>query len=238
MIQQPARALTRFAIGLLLISAVLGGAAADIPPRSVAPDKSVVDDEFIGYLFALVHDDLGIRASGPELMELFPEYLGGEETPMDFIASFERTRHEEVRRVQLEFEEAFRFPAPIDILGHRPVYLSSSGMLRFRERWVRPAGPEGVAQAVVLERELGVFEVDFARWLDFLLGSLVDDVSVEIVLAAEFEGRWYGAMAGYNPDGDVVTAVYDMPRGRFLARPPREVTAFAADQLTAGRARN
>lgn len=193
----------------------------------------MVEDEFIGYLFALVHDDLAVDARGDELMELFPEYLGGEQTPMDFIIRFERAMLREGGYVRLTFQRAFTHPAPIDIMGHRPVTLSSSGVLEFTER--NPAGDTGsrgrVSRAHVLARSEGEFSVDFAGWLDFLLGSLVDDVAVEIVLAAEFEGRWYGAMAGYSPRGRVVTSVYDMRRGRFLARPPRALSRFAMDQL-------
>jgi hypothetical protein len=197
----------------------------------VAPPKEVVTDEFIGYLFALVHDNLTIDATGAELMEMFPEYLDDNETPMDFIAQFRRVSNAQERFVELDFTRAFRYPAPIDILGYRPVHLASSETLRFREQSFVLDHEGGLTQAIVLVREEGMFSVDFAPWLDFLLGSLVDDVAVEIVLAAEYEDRWYGAMAGYNPTGDIVTSVYDMPRGRFRASPPRPVSEYAIERL-------
>ena len=220
---------------LLIVMTLLpcGRITAQIPPRSVVPPKQLISDEFIGYLFALVHDDLEAGMTGPELRDLFPEYLGGEDTAIDSITTFERRREAGRTVVRLRFSEPLEEPAPIDILGHRPVMLYATEELLFLETVYRPQ-PNArfdVGQAHILRRGEGSFEVDFARWLDFLLGSLVDDVAVEVVLAVRYEGKWYGAMAGRNPEGEAVTSVYDMPRGRFLARPPEEIIEFALAQL-------
>ncbi|MFW5744708.1 MAG: hypothetical protein ACOC2D_15645 [Spirochaetota bacterium] len=210
-------------------------AQAEAPPRSVAPPKEVVDDEFIGYLFALLQKDLDATITGDELRSLFPEYEGGEITPMDFIHSLDRRHDGDERTIRLEFQRPVEHPAPIDILGHKPVMLFSTEVLGFREEFfgADEHATERFGDAYVLYLEEGTFSVDFATWLDFLLGAMVDDISVSVVLAISFDERWYGVAAGRGNDDDIVTSVYDMPRGRFLARPPREVADFAIARLQA-----
>lgn len=215
-----------------LAAAVL---AAEAPPRSVAPPKEVVDDEFIGYLFALLQNDLDATITGDELRALFPEYEGGEVTPMDFIDSLERRHDGEDRSIRLAFERPVEHPAPIDIFGHKPVMLFSTEVLRFREEFygAEEHRTEGFGDSYVLYLEEGAFAVDFARWLDFLLGAMANDIEVTVVLAIHFDDRWYGVAAGRGEDREIVTSVYDMPRGRFLARPPQEVSDFAVRRLRA-----
>lgn len=217
----------------LLAAALVLPVRADAPPRSIALPSDVVDDEFIGYLFALLHEDVEASISGDSLRLLFPEYEDDQVTPMDFINLLERTAGAGDRSIRLEFAHRVEHPAPIDILGHKPVMLYSTPILRFREVYVPDLVPDRprAGSAYVLYLEEGDLSVDFAGWLDFLLGSIVDDVDVRVVLAISFEGRWYGALAGWNPEGEVVTSVYDMPRGRFLARPPHSVSSFAAGRL-------
>ncbi len=207
--------------------------AADAPPRSVALPKEVVDDEFIGYLFALLHNDLDASISGDELRALFPEYEGGEVTPIDFIESLERRHDGEARFIRLAFERPVEHPAPIDVLGHKPVMLFSTEVLGFREEYYGPGEhrSDGFGDSYVLYLEEGAFAVDFARWLDLLLGSIVDDIRVTVVLAIDFEDHWYGVAAGRGRDREIITSVYDMPRGRFLARPPKEVSEFAVRRV-------
>jgi hypothetical protein len=216
----------------VLIAAVVH---ADAPPRSVAPPKEVVDDEFIGYLFALLQKDLDASITGEELRGLFPEYDGGGDTPMAFIASLDRRRDGASRFVRLAFTRPIEHPAPIDILGHKPVMLFGTELLEFREEFYGPDSHDtaGLGDAYVLYLEEGSFSIDFANWLDSLLGSIVDDLRVTVVIAVYFDDRWYGVAAGRAPDRDVVTSVYDMPRGRFLARPPEEVSDFAVSRLRA-----
>lgn len=209
---------------------------AQAPPRSIAPPESVVADEFIGYLLALVRDDRPISVAGEELSRLFPEYDDDAETPFDVITLFERESGER-RVVRLRFSEPMRYPAPIDILGHHPVMLYSSLELAFDESAEEqidmgsPGSAPAISRAYVLTRSHGEFRVDFARWLDALLGGFVDDVTVEVVLAAEYAGEWYGAMAGYSPAGSTVTSVYSMRRDRFLIRPPEAITRFALERI-------
>jgi hypothetical protein len=225
----------RYLALLVIVALAAPLAVADAPPRSVAPPKEVVDDEFIGYLFALLQNDLDASISGDELRALFPEYEGGEVTPMDFIESLERRHDGDDRFIRLAFERPIEHPAPIDIFGHKPVMLFSTELLGFREEYYGPDEhrTDGFGDSYVLYLEEGAFAVDFARWLDFLLGSLADDIRVTVVLAIDFEDRWYGVAAGRGRDREIITSVYDMPRGRFLARPPEEVSAFAVRRLRA-----
>jgi hypothetical protein len=200
-----------------------------VPPRSIALPEEAVEDVFIGYLFALLQRDILTVITGDELRELFPEYDDDVRTPLDFIDALERARSGPLREVRLTFDEPVAHPAPIDILGHKPVMLYSTAELTFREVHLdASADPDGPISAYVLYLEQGSLFVDFARWLDILLGSIVDDVSVKAVLAVWYDDRWYGVLAGFSPKGEIVTSVYDMPRGRFLARPPRAVTRYAA----------
>lgn len=222
---------------LAIAVALVPAMPAEAPPRSVAPPKEVVDDEFIGYLFALLQQDLDATITGDELRALFPEYDGGEITPMDFIESLERRHDGDDRSIRLAFERPVEHPAPIDILGHKPVMLFSTKVLRFREEFFASDDhrTDRFGDAYVLYLEDGSFAIDFARWLDFLLGRIVDDITVTVVLAINFDDRWYGVAAGRGEDREIVTSVYDMPRGRFLARPPSEVADFAVSRLLSHR---
>lgn len=220
----------------LLLLAVGATVTAQPPPRSIALPVDVVEDRFIAYLFALLHDDLTATISGDELRSLFPEYDDGAVTPMDFLDRLERSRTGEHRAIRLSFQHRVEHPAPITIFGDHPVMLYSSKELSFREeQYARTVLTDetSVDTAYILTIESGELSVDFAAWLDFLLGSLADDIEAGVVLAARLDDRWYGALVGHNPDGEVMTTVYDMAGGRFLARPPRALTLFAAGRLEA-----
>jgi hypothetical protein len=224
---------------LLLIAGPVTHAQA--PPIYPSVPESVVRDRFLAYLFSIVRYNRTMTITGADFLALFPEFAEEPDSPVHYLTEMTRRRAGVGTILLLRFQASVDYPAPIDILGTRPVHVKFSSYLQFTEETYSP-GPNLdfhsntqrealVDMAYVFRIAAGYFRVDFASWLDFLLGSIVDDVDVDVVVIARFQQQWYGLMAGTSPNGRLVTGVFDLRRSRFLARPPRELTDFVIDRL-------
>jgi hypothetical protein len=228
----------RAAVAVLLIFfSVTIPVAADAPSRSIAVPEVMVRDRFLAYLFALVRYDLNVTITGADFLRLFPEFEDDTSSPVHFLRTMSRSTDDRSTSITLDFTRPIDLPAPVDVLGSRPIQLRSSPQLRLEEaRYARPLDSNhdlfpDVEFAYVFRMADGFLFVDLAPWLDFILGSIVDDMDVDIVVVARYRQSWYGLMAGLNPDGDPVSGVFDLRRSRFLARPPRDLTAFVRSYL-------
>ncbi len=76
--------------------------------------------------------------------------------------------------------------------------------------------------------------IDFVGWLDVLLGSWLDDVSVQLLVVAEYRDRWYILLGGDTPGGGWITGVYDLQSSRIVVRPPQALRLLGAELAGAG----
>ncbi|MCK4516081.1 MAG: hypothetical protein KAU31_12530, partial [Spirochaetaceae bacterium] len=80
----------------------------------------------------------------------------------------------------------------------------------------------------------GELAIDFVGWLDVLLGSWVDDVSVQLLALVEYQNRWYILLSGDTPKGGWITGVYDLQSSRIVVRPPKALRLLGAELAGAG----
>ena len=238
----------------MLLLPLAATATAQIPPRSISAPKEEVDDEFLAYLHGLLYTDAELYIDGEALPREFPEFVPSRPTPFNDITLFTRTRAQRSpnnthpSRITLEFSVPLRYEVPVDILGHHPVELQGSSAIVFQEV-LRPTessgAPGGVAaelkatfgvevpdevdQFLLLTLWSGYLRVDFAQWLDFVSGRLLEDVDVTLIAVARYRDRWFAMLGGYSPAGRPMTGVLDMRTSRFLVSPPRLLTRLARD---------
>jgi hypothetical protein len=80
----------------------------------------------------------------------------------------------------------------------------------------------------------GDLGIDFVAWLDFILGSWVDDVDAQYIAVTQYEGQWFILLAGETPDGGWITGVYDLQSSRIVVRPPSALRVLGSDLARIG----
>ena len=221
----------------MLLLPLAASATAQIPPRSISTPKEEVDDALFGYIHGILYADAELWIDGETLTREFPEFVPTIPTPFNDIELFTRTRSGAGKpgQVSIQFSIPLRYEVPVDILGQRPVELQGSRVMTFEET-VRPSGPATsvdvppvVTELLVLTLISGYMRVEFASWLDFISGRLIEDVDVVLIAVARYRDRWFALLGGYSPEGRPMTGVLDMQTSRFLVSPPRLLTRLARD---------
>ncbi len=221
----------------ILLLPLAASVTAQIPPRSISAPKEEVDDEFLSYLHGILYNDAELWIDGEALAREFPEFVPDRPTPFNDIELFTRTRSAAGApgQLSLQFSVPLRYEVPVDILGQHPVELQGSRVITF-EDWIRPRDtvpsvdlPSEVTELLVLTLVSGYMRVDFAPWLDFIAGRLLEDVDVVLIAVARYHDRWFALLGGYSPKGRPMTGVLDMQTSRFLVSPPRLLTRLTRD---------
>ena len=232
----------------MLLLPLAASVTAQIPPRSISAPKEEVDDDFLRYLHGVLYSDAELRIDGATLAREFPEFVPSHPTPFNDIELLTRTPpgasapgsggHGQLR---IQFSVPLRHEVPLDILGQRPVELQGSRVMTFEES-SRPSGtaardgaatsvdvPSAVTELLVMTLISGYMRVDFAPWLDFISGRILEDVDVVLIAIARYRDRWFALLGGHSPSDRPMTGVLDMQTSRFLVSPPRLLTRLARD---------
>ena len=206
-----------------------------LPPREVGLPESEIKDVFFGYLVGVLLHDEALDGSGENFLDMFPEFAeGGAQVPFHEMTRVLREPGLTGARIVVEFEDRLNYPVPVDILGYRPGMVRSSARLVFDESSYVPSGPGfGTVRLVWLRH--GDLGIDFVAWLDFLLGSWVDDVNAQFLAIAEYQQRWFILLGGETPKGDWITGVYDLKSSRIVVRPPAALRLLGSELAIAGR---
>ena len=221
----------------MLLLPLAASVTAQIPPRSISTPKEEVDDAFLSYLHGILYNDAELRIDGETLSREFPEFVPSRPTPFNDIELFTRTRSgvDGPGQLSVQFSVPLRYQVPVDILGQNPVELQGSRIITFEET-LRPSGrmpyvdvPSAVTELLVLTLISGYMRVDFAPWLDFMTGRLLEDVDVVLIAVVRYRDRWFAILGGYSPKDRPMTGILDMKASRFLVSPPRLLTRLARD---------
>lgn len=216
----------------MLLLPLAASVTAQIPPRSVGTPKEEVDDEFLSYLHGILYSDAELWIDGETLAREFPEFVPDRPTPFNDIELFthSRSRAGKPGQLSIQFSVPLRYEVPVDIFGYHPVELLGSKVITFEE-WIRPSSfapdvevPPGVTELLVMILVSGYIRVDFAPWLDFIAGRLLEDVDVVLIAIARYRDRWFAMLGGHSPSNRPMTGVLDMQTSRFLVTPPRLLT--------------
>jgi hypothetical protein len=207
-----------------------------------------VDDEFLSYLHGILYSDAELWIDGETLAREFPEFVPDRPTPFNDIELFthSRSRAGKPGQLSIQFSVPLRYEVPVDIFGYHPVELLGSKVITFEE-WIRPSSsvtreglatsveapavevPPGVTELLVMILVSGYMRVDFAPWLDFIAGRLLEDVDVVLIAIARYRDRWFAMLGGHSPSNRPMTGVLDMQTSRFLVSPPRLLTRLTRD---------
>jgi len=222
---------------LLIVAGLTFAAAlafAQVPPREIAVPESQVKDVFFGYIVGVMLQDEFLDVDGESLLAMFPEFAdGGGQVPFLELTRMVRRPHSHGAEIVLELKDQLRYPVPVDVLGYHPGMVIASPRLVFDEReYVSPDPDFGTVRLEWLRD--GKLEIDFVGWLDLLLGSWVDDVSVQLLAVAEYQDRWYILLGGDTPKGDWITGVYDLQSSRIVVRPPQALRSLGAQLAGSG----
>lgn len=185
----------------------------------------------------IFYADLEARVSGPQLLELLPEFATEEsDVPFYDIEEVRRYHIDETSYLAIEFTEALRFPAPVNILGYNPAHIETTQLLVLEEEYLPSfevdlgrRGSSTIQRVRVFRLISGHVRLLFAPWVDRLLGELVDNVDANTIVTLWFDGQWYAVVGAVEPDGDIITGVVDLKDTSVMVRPPRTLRSLAEE---------
>src|SRR5215468_9697685 len=206
-------------------------------PLPMAPD---VKDPVFATLVALLRSDL----HGVLTREHLERQLArsGRETllPYQHLHELRRTGGEEgalgrpTATVEIQLEGPLVFPIPYRILWYHPGKVRASTTSVFRE-WsfgsvnlpFDPAIPIELEEVHLFGLERGDLFVDIDGWLDFILGSALDDTDVTGIVLFRQGGRDYGMAIGHNAKGESRSGVFDLAEDKIIFPVPAEMKLVA-----------
>jgi hypothetical protein len=236
---------TTAALAAALVAGLL--AMANAAPRETPaelpdplPMASDVKDPVFAVLVGLLRSDLHGVLTREQLERQLAK--GGRETllPYQHLHELRRTDAEEgalgrpTATVEVEFEGPLVFPIPYRILWYHPGKIRASATCVFRE-WsfgsvnlpFDPATPIELEEVHLFGLERGDLAVDIDGWLDFILGSALDDTEVSGVVIFREGGRDYGMAIGHNNKGESRSGVFDLAEDKIVFPVPAEMKLVA-----------
>lgn len=216
------------ATAMISLSSLHADPDSALPGREIMPPESVVKDRFFAYIVGLVEEDVQATIPRAHLTEVLPAYAEESEIPFHEIRRLARVKAGDVRRsLMASFDEELAFPLPFTVLG-LPVgevratpYVSMAEELLGAKSYRNANGEELRFESVHLFRlRHGSVTIDFRDWIDALLGSLVEDVTVRVALVFRHEERWYALVAAEGRNGRIHAGGYDFKADRGLIPVP------------------
>jgi hypothetical protein len=219
-------------IPVILLFSLIDIEAQDLPGREIWLPEDVVQDRFYSYLIGLVQADTCGVLYARDLEKVLNDYRGKTSIPFETIRDIRRecTHDSNPREVSIAFHEELKTPVPYSILGYHPGSVTASEMLRFRE-WDMPSKSLRWSRSGAIELTdvyvFGVCEgwaiVDIDTWLDTILGGLLDDTRIVVLALFKYNGEWHGLAAGYDPDGEGRSGIFNFSQNKILFPTPREL---------------
>jgi hypothetical protein len=221
---------------LVLLAAT--AARAEAPPPALPealPYQPLVKDGVFAVLLGLVESDsYGVLTS---------EHLGRDLARRGASSRLPYRKLREVRRapeepagtarVDVLFEGPLRLSIPYTILGYHPGTLRADQTCVFRE-WrldtlevPSPGGPFPIQDVRAFAFREGGIRIDFDAWLDWLMGSALDDTQVSGIAIFRHRGRWIGLALGFNDKGEPRSGSFDFQLDKVLIPPSEELRAVA-----------
>jgi hypothetical protein len=223
---------------LVLASSLLIAAGVQAPPPQLPdtlPSDPQVKDGVFAVLLGLVETD--------SYGSLTSEHLGRDmvrrgvtsRLPYRKLRSLTRSSDEAqgTARVEVVFAGPLRMPIPYTILGYHPGSLKADETCVFRE-WrfgmvevPVAAGSLAIQDVYAFTFQAGSIRIDFDAWLDWLMGSALDDTQVSGIALYRLRGRWIGLALGLNDKREPRSGSFDFQQDKVLIPPPEETRAVA-----------
>jgi hypothetical protein len=146
--------------------------------------------------------------------------------------------------VVITLSEAVDRPIPYSLLGYNPGSIRSSEEIHFlhyevgsRSYLVEIDDEEreiSIDRAHLFVISEGFMEMDFDGWLDRLLGSKLDDMTVRAFLTFEWEGQRYSLGMGLTKKGRGKTGAFDFVEDETLFPAPKELLVVGREMREEG----
>ncbi|OHD68009.1 MAG: hypothetical protein A2177_07865 [Spirochaetes bacterium RBG_13_68_11] len=221
------------AVLVLALAAAAAGAqsAADppLPPgRELILPASEVKDTFFAWLVGVVDAGRDAELDNAALRDVLTEFRSSIALPFDRIS---RVRHEAPRpdgygSLGILFDGDVDIPVPFSLLWYHPGSLRSTRAIRFDERRFAslPTASSPAEPVYSFRLVEGTMAIDVDKWLDVLLGRIVDDLSIRIVAIARWRGSWRCLIGGTGREDRRIIAAFDLVRNTITFPVPSELT--------------
>ncbi len=239
--RRPVSALGRLA--LLALAASLAGAQdaggpppvppAPLPGRELILPPSEVRDTFFAWLVGVVDAGRDAAIDNAGLRDILTEFRSSIALPFDRIVEVRHRAPSADGRgsLEIEFDGEIDIPVPFSILWYHPGSLGSTRTLRFEERSFPavPAVRDAASPVYAFRLVEGAMTIDVDAWLDVLLGSVVDDLSIRLVAITHWRGSWRCLLGGTGREGRRIIAAFDLARNTITFPVPRELVRLGLE---------
>ena len=230
----PPTCLAPLVVAALLLAPAAGPDALLALPE-VLPSEPLVKDGVFAVLVGLVASD--------SYGSLTSEHLGRDLTRRGARSRLPYRKLKELRRapedpgrtarVEAVFAGPLDMPVPYQILGYHPGSIRADEVCVLKE-WrlgtlaiPRPDGPLPIEDVHAFTFRGGKIRIDFDAWLDWLMGSTLDDTNVTGIAIFRRRGHWIGMALGVNDRGAPRSGSFDFQQDRVLVPPEEELKAVA-----------
>ncbi len=209
------------------------GPPADLPGRELILPPSEVRDTFFAWLVGVVDAGRDAAIDNAELRGILTEFRSSIALPFDRIVEVRHRGPSADGRgaLSIEFDGEIDIPVPFSVLWYHPGSLLSTRTLRFDERRfpALPAGPDPASPVYAFRLVEGAMTIDVDAWLDVLLGSVVDDLSIRLVAITRWRGSWRCLLGGTGREGRRIIAAFDLARNTITFPVPRELVRLGLE---------
>jgi hypothetical protein len=221
------------AVLVLALAAAAAGAesAADLPlppGRELFLPASEVKDTFFAWLVGVVDAGRDAELDNAALRDVLTEFRSSIALPFDRISL---VRHNAPRpdgygSLGILFDGGIDIPVPFSLLWYHPGSLRSTQVIRFDERRFAslPTASSPAEPVYSFRLVEGAMAIDIDKWVDVLLGRIVDDLSIRIVALARWRGAWRCLLGGTGREDRRIIAAFDLARNTITFPVPHELT--------------
>lgn len=194
------------------------------------PLAATVKDAVFAVLVGLVDEDRYGTLTRERLEQELGRQKGRTRLPYRSLRELRRapsaTVPGETAQVTAIFDGPLSVSIPYTILWYHPGRLAASPSCVFRE-WslgtVRLSAPLELRDVHVFALTGGRLRVDIDGWLDWLMGSGLDDTDVTGLLVFRYGGRRLGMAVGYNRNRRGRSGVFDFAEDKIVFPVPPEL---------------
>jgi hypothetical protein len=172
-----------------------------------------------------------VELNNADLREIITDFKSSLDLPFDLIAWVSQRREPEapLPDLTISFNSEVKIPIPFAFLGYHPGVIIASQVIQFSEtRPVSADTAQADADAVyVMRLAQGEIVIDIDDWLEWLLPSLVQDMSVDIVCIFHYKNEWYCLLSGTGLHRDnAINEFFNFTQNRIIFPIPAEFVSL------------
>jgi hypothetical protein len=203
------------------------------PGREIALPPEQVKDSFFAYVLGVIMSGVEIDYSNQDLRDILTEFKSSLNLPFDLVDAV-RQRADPAgggRSLAIDFSGDVKIPIPFAFLGYHPGAILASSEVLFLESEPKSKNPSDAASpssAFVLNMIEGSIIVDVDDWIEILIPTVVDDLSVSMFAFFRYQGDWICLLAGTGKRIGAIMEFFNLTHNTIIFPIPIKLKSLGA----------